>query len=76
MKKFIFLLTLLILPGCETLKNYEFGDVARRVIELKNQYCSQENADARAATLLAIHAINPGWIPVCVTPTIIENNSN
>lgn len=65
MKAIVLLLTILILPGCETLKNYEFGDITRKVIELKQEYCSEQNADARALTLLAIHVIDPYWVPVC-----------
>lgn len=72
MKKLIFVVLILLLSGCETLKNYEVGDIARtavsvasQVISLKLEYCAENNTDARAALLSMIKLLDSSYDGVC-----------
>ena len=72
MKLLAITLTMLLFSGCA---NYQFGDISRKLITMKQNYCAEQNIEARALTLLAIHAIDPQWIPVCMIlePTTLDN---
>jgi len=75
-KILILILLAILLAGCKTFGNYEFGDFSKKIIEKtieeKNRYCSEENEAERALILFAVHKIDPLWVPVCV---ILEDDS-
>jgi len=65
MKYLALLITLTLLSSCAALENYEYGDITDRVIELKEDYCADDNAESRTLILLAIRLLDPGYDGVC-----------
>ena len=69
MKKLITIITIIIaLASCATIDNYEFGDITRKLIEKKKEYCQATNRIEREAILTLIRTVEPTWVPVCTYP--------
>jgi len=64
------LILCLALTSCA---NYQFGDITRSVIELKQNYCTEEKASERAIILFSIHLIDPAWVPACTVVDVLIN---
>jgi len=69
MKHLMLLSIILIASGCA---NYKFGDITKKLVTLKANYCAEENVTERALALAAVHLIDPTWIPVCDLFTLEE----
>jgi len=72
MKNLAIVLTLILLSGCKTLENYEFGDVtksaldtAAKIVKLKVDYCAETNQLEREMLLMTIRVIDTGYDGIC-----------
>ncbi len=68
----IIILGALLLSGCSTFDNYQFGDIttgalesAGKIISLKKSYCSEKSEDRRELILVTIRLADPDYKGFC-----------